>query len=351
MSKLIAQSIFTENVAAPRTWQSYATSVGIHAAIITALLFVTFPAMQEITQPREHVTLVDPIAVYKPKVTIQPVVHQRIPIKPILKPIVQVQPKKFIPPPPVVKPVTPVQMAKAPEIKVQQPVVQERVIETKVETPAPPKPIVKTGVFQNSDLAKATKVPNQLKVGGFGDPNGVHPTDTPSNNQLTMAKVGSFDMPNGAGQSGGGGRAQNGGVRAGGFGSVDSGGGGTGGTGTGHGSSVKTGAFGEASAGPQHGPTVATPSAPSTTPVEILFKPRPVYSPEAKQLGLEGQVALEVVFGANGSIHVIRVVRGLGHGLDESALQAASQVRFRPATRGGVAVDTNATIYITFQTS
>jgi len=47
-------------------------------------------------------------------------------------------------------------------------------------------------------------------------------------------------------------------------------------------------------------------------------------------------------------IRVGRVLRGLGHGLDEAAQQAAALVRFKPATSGGVPVDTPATIRITF---
>jgi TonB family protein len=83
--------------------------------------------------------------------------------------------------------------------------------------------------------------------------------------------------------------------------------------------------------------------------VEILFKPHPSYSAEARNLHLEGQVSLEVVFQASGAVKVVRVIRGLGHGLDEAAQQAALQVRFKPATRSGAPVDTNATISITFE--
>jgi TonB family protein len=80
-----------------------------------------------------------------------------------------------------------------------------------------------------------------------------------------------------------------------------------------------------------------------------LFKPKPVYTQEARDLKLEGQVSLEVIFQASGVVRVIRVLHGLGHGLDEAAEQAAQQIRFRPATRAGVPVDTAATLYITFQ--
>ena len=45
----------------------------------------------------------------------------------------------------------------------------------------------------------------------------------------------------------------------------------------------------------------------------------------------------------------MRVVRGLGHGLDENAISAAQSIRFRPAQRGGAPVDTTAIVHIIFQ--
>jgi TonB family protein len=236
-------------------------------------------------------------------------------------------------------------LAKAPEIEKPVPVAQA-LPELKLAPPAPPKPEVKTGVFNSQELAKGPKAPQQVKTGGFGDPNGAPPSNDARSAQLVMAKLGGFDMPNGAGNGGGGGRAQNGGVRAAGFGSAGDPNGVPGGTGT-HGS-VRTGGFGDGSVTQraQSGPRV---TAPASTPVEILFKPKPVYSTEARNLRLEGQVALNVIFAANGEIRVVRILRGLGHGLDESAQEAAAQVRFKPATRDGVPVDTTATIYITFQ--
>jgi TonB family protein len=90
-------------------------------------------------------------------------------------------------------------------------------------------------------------------------------------------------------------------------------------------------------------------SGPATTQVEILSKPRPVYTKEALQLKLEGEVLLEVLFGANGQLHVNRVVRGLGHGLDEAAMSAASQMRFKPAQRVGTPVDSTAIVHVVFQ--
>jgi outer membrane biosynthesis protein TonB len=46
---------------------------------------------------------------------------------------------------------------------------------------------------------------------------------------------------------------------------------------------------------------------------------------------------------------VNRVVRGLGHGLDEAAVAAATKIRFKPASRGGQPVDSTAIVHVTFQ--
>jgi TonB family protein len=87
----------------------------------------------------------------------------------------------------------------------------------------------------------------------------------------------------------------------------------------------------------------------AATPVEITFKPNPAYTDEARSLKLEGEVLLEVSFGANGTLHVNRVVRGLGHGLDETAMAAANKMRFKPAMRGGQPVDSTAIVHVMFQ--
>jgi TonB family protein len=86
-----------------------------------------------------------------------------------------------------------------------------------------------------------------------------------------------------------------------------------------------------------------------TTPVEILFKPKPAYSNEAKAKNIEGEVLLQVVFTASGDVKVLRVVQGLGYGLDESAQSAARQIRFKPAQQDGQTVDSTAIVHIVFQ--
>jgi TonB family protein len=83
--------------------------------------------------------------------------------------------------------------------------------------------------------------------------------------------------------------------------------------------------------------------------VEIISKPNPVYTEEARQLKLQGEVLLEVLFGANGQLHVNRVVRGMGHGLDEAAVSAANKIRFKPAQHYDQAIDSTAIVHVVFQ--
>jgi TonB family protein len=93
------------------------------------------------------------------------------------------------------------------------------------------------------------------------------------------------------------------------------------------------------------------PAASSATrsQLEIISKPRPLYTEEARRLRIEGEVVLQVIFRASSEICVLSVIRGLGHGLDENAISAAAAIRFRPATAGGRAIDDVATVRITFQ--
>jgi len=98
---------------------------------------------------------------------------------------------------------------------------------------------------------------------------------------------------------------------------------------------------------------VAAAPAPAVQPVltslEVLSKPAPAYTPEARQLKVQGDVVLRVTFLASGQVVVQGLVHGLGHGLDEEARRVAEQIRFRPATRNGQPVDLTTNIIITFQ--
>ena len=109
-----------------------------------------------------------------------------------------------------------------------------------------------------------------------------------------------------------------------------------------------------ASAGISAEPTAFAPppkvvAGPPPTDLVVISKPQPQYTSEAKQLRVQGDVILRVTFEANGQVVVQSIVRGLGHGLDEEARRVSQQIRFRPATRNGQAVDMTTIITITFQ--
>jgi TonB family protein len=106
-------------------------------------------------------------------------------------------------------------------------------------------------------------------------------------------------------------------------------------------------AFATAETSPPHQP--GTARQPTSEPLEILYKPRPAYTAEARRAHIEGDIILEVLFTGSGTLRVLRTVRGLGYGLEQNAIDAASKIRFRPAREDGHPVDTVATVRITFQ--
>ena len=87
----------------------------------------------------------------------------------------------------------------------------------------------------------------------------------------------------------------------------------------------------------------------ATSPIEVLSKLRPDYTEEARRLKIEGEVVVEALFTAAGSVEVLRVVQGLGHGLDQRAIDAVRRIQFRPAERNGHPVDFAGTVRIRFQ--
>jgi TonB family protein len=88
---------------------------------------------------------------------------------------------------------------------------------------------------------------------------------------------------------------------------------------------------------------------PASTNLEVISKPPVQYTAEARQMHIEGDVVLRVTFLANGQVVVRGIVHGLGHGLDQEAQRVAEEIRFRPATKDGRAVDMTTNITITFQ--
>jgi len=218
--------------------------------------------------------------------------------------------------------------------------------------PAIPRQLVKTNVFSSGSSATPTiaRAPQQVQTGGFGDPHGV-PARENNGKPVTIAQLGSFDLPSGGGNGNGTGgtRGVKGVVASSGFGD---------GTATGDGSgraNVTRGTVRQAGFGDSD-PAATTSIKPKPqevasrlTPAEVLSKPTPVYTEEARKLHVEGEVLLEVVFESSGKLHVNRVIQGLGHGLDDAAIRAAEQIRFKPATRDGQPADFSAVLHIVFQ--
>ncbi|MGA3091193.1 MAG: TonB family protein [Terriglobales bacterium] len=214
--------------------------------------------------------------------------------------------------------------------------------------------LIHTGEFQGSAVAPTANAPvAKVQTGGFGDPNGLKPGENSKpGGKLIAAATGSFDLPVGAGQGNGSGGAK--GIKAT-VASADFGNGvATEAPGDGRRSGrlsagVQTSGFGSQEIA-QNSPHIQRlDSGPLTTAVEITYKPNPLYTDEARNLKLEGEVLLEVQFAANGLLHVNRVVRGLGHGLDEAAVAAANKMRFKPAMHSGQAVDSTAIVHVVFQ--
>jgi TonB family protein len=216
--------------------------------------------------------------------------------------------------------------------------------------------LIHTGDFQGSSVTPTVNAPIQkVQTGGFGDPNGLKPSaNSKPGGKLIASAAGSFDMPVGPGQGNGSGGAKGikGTVASADFGNgIATPGRGDGrGSGRGNGNAgVQTSGFGAQEVAQVTPHVQRLETGPATTAVEITYKPNPAYTDEARNRKLEGEVLLEVMFGANGQLHVNRVVRGLGYGLDEAAIAAANKIRFKPAMRAGQPMDSTAIVHVVFQ--
>jgi TonB family protein len=220
-------------------------------------------------------------------------------------------------------------------------------MEVKTNEPKRPKDDVKVGNLSTGSAAPATVVAplNKVQTGGFGDPNGIPGKGDP-NHATNVNRLGSPALPGGPGYGNGTGGDK--GIR----GTVAS-------TGFGNGvanpppskktGTVQAGGFADQTVAAEAPKKRAASSESPTTAVEILEKPRPQYTAEGRSLRIEGDVIIDMVFLANGTVQVNRVVSGLGHGLDDAALRAAQQIKFKPARRDGQPVDFPARVRIEFR--
>jgi TonB family protein len=325
--------------------KAVATAYGIVALVLLIVINVSVLMPEKLTLAQYHITEIIPMPSLRPEpepIKIKPQVHARL--LPAVKLPVFEQPKLVVPheihregPQPVEAPKVVVNQFAPPQIKMPVGGARPQLVHTGDFTP--------TGSSQTPTVNAPIE---KVQTGGFGDPNGLKGTGK-QGAKLYAAAMGSFEMPAGPGQGNGSGGAR--GIR----GTVASADFGSGvatpgkGDGRSNGQGIATGGFGAQQVVHQ-GPKIAqADSGPATTPVEITFKPNPIYTQEARDMKLEGEVLLEVSFSATGALHVNKVVRGLGHGLDEAAIAAATKIRFKPALRYGQAVDSTAVVHVTFQ--
>ena len=321
-------------------WSDFVWSYGAQAIIVGIFVWIPLLHPEILERPKRDYHAIELVPT--------PVPVNHTPQRQLPKPVMIA---KLDPPPtalrlPAPQPPKPrMEVAPAPEVKMAT-----RKLEPLPPSPVVPRQMVRTNVFSTGSSAAQTteRAPQQVQTGGFGDPNGV-PAKASQNKAVNIAQAGGFDMPAGPGYGNGTGGAKGarGVVASTGFGNgVASGNARNSSPGT-----VRQAGFGDADvpAPPTVQSRPAAPSAGKIVPAEILSKPLPIYTEEARTRRIEGEVLLEVILEATGKLRVLKVVRGLGHGLDDAAVHAAEQIRFKPALRDGQPSDSTAVLHIIFQ--
>jgi TonB family protein len=329
----VNQQVFGTLPVSQSRWKLFVTIWSAQAITLLCLinLHPLFPRVFSVVAqgPRNTVTTLVPFQ--------SPLSHQPRPVTPRL--VVRPMPAKQMPA--VARLTVPIPERKPRESEVKTP---ELKIESKFPAiPGPPlSKVIATDTFSSGrSIAATTDVPAiAVQTGGFGDPNGVPARD--KRDATSILALGSFDVPGGSGHGNGSADANRGTVLASGFGD---------GVATGNsprGGVVQQSGFDSKRAGPE-APKASLINGPPSTPVQIFSKPNPEYTEEGRRLKIDGEVRLEVLFSTSGQVHVVRVLQGLGHGLDEEAVKAAQQIRFKPASHQGQPVDSTAVVHIIFQ--
>ena len=314
-------------------WKLFLTSLGAQAVIVVCVVNLRpwFPVAFSAAKQRGQYTVTS-LVPFQP-----PVSHQPQPVSPQLT--VKATPAERIPA--VARVTVPIpertvrdSELKAPELKIENkfPVISA--------SPAPK--VVATDTFSSgSSAAATTALPRTaVQTGGFGDPNGIAARD--NHVAVSVLATGSFDLPAGSGRGNGSGGDNPGVVLSSGFGNAVA----TGNSASG--GAVQQSGFDSKHEGPE-APKATFASGPASIPVQIFSKPNPEYTEEGRRLKIDGEVRLEVLFSSTGQVNVVRVLQGLGHGLDEEAVKAAQQIKFKPALHHGQPVDSTAVVRIIFQ--
>ena len=337
-------------------WDRIGISAGAQVAILLFVLLIplVFPQQMKTALHYQIVELMQPVTEIPvaPPPPPPPKIKEKVP-PPTPKPEVP-EPVKLNPKQPHVfltaKVVQPkVQTVEAKPVELN-PAFDAAKFEMKTNEPKRPKEDVKVGNLSSGSAATPTiKTPvdvSKVQTGGFGDPNGVAGKGDP-NKATNVNRAGLPTLPGGPGYGNGTGGDK--GIR----GTVAS-------TGFGNGTanpppasakhgSVQSTGFADQTVATEAPKKRAATGEGATTSVDIVEKPRPQYTAEGRNLKIEGDVVLDMVFLANGTIQVNKVISGLGHGLDEAAVKAAQQIKFKPAKRDGQAVDFPARVRIEFR--
>jgi TonB family protein len=357
----MALGSLTYEVPGPRRWNTFIAGLAIDVAFLMLLVAVGSRLSTQV-EPRPiasnyHVTLIAPVRI----APVSEPVTAPVPVPTIQAPapvVAELETPK-IPPTPAERVPTPqppkaeIQKSQIPRPEVQklEPLKTTAFAAPAAVAPAPARPSqeIKSNVLDppKTETATVHQPAHAVQTGGFGDPSGIGGHGDPRRNTVTVASLGSFDLPSGPGTGNGTGglRGVSGTIRTTGFGDSAA-------SPTPRGrsaGSVMPSGFGDVIASGYPASPERAQRKPELQPVEIVYKPRPAYTPEARQLRLEGEVLLDVVFTASGSLHVNRVVKGLGHGLDDSALAAAQRIQFHPARRDGQPYDCAALVHMVFE--
>jgi TonB family protein len=322
-------------------WTEFVFGTGMQALAVAFLIWVRLLYPQVVAAPEHTFRSVQLVS------TPVPVNHEPQPVRRLPPPtfVAQLDPPINALRLPAPMPKAPVKLEDDPAPRVS---IETKKLEQINSAPVVPKQAVKINTFTTGSSAAPTtsRPPSQVQTGGFGDPNGI-PAKADQGKAVNIAALGSFDLPSGPGSGNGTGGAK--GVPG----------------------VVVSSGFGNGTAIPDNRPRASAtvqasgfsfdvPAPPTvhsrpaetaakTLPAEIISKPTPAYTQEARSLRIQGEVLLEVVLEASGSLHVVRVVRGLGHGLDDNAVKAAEQIHFKPAMKDGQPTDSTVVLHIIFQ--
>jgi TonB family protein len=324
-------------------WGLFSAGLGLEFIALAALVVIPMLMPQKLELIQRYWTTpieAPPIVAWKPQPPPRPVAKPA-PVKPPV--IAKAMPK-----------VAPLEI-EVPKPKVYSPVFSSPVakpVTARKDTKAPDMPdVAKAFPTANTSIGSSAiptirKPREEVQTGGFGDPDGL-PANTRTGHAANVNALGSYDLPPGPGTGNGtgGSKGAKGVVASTGFGNGVA----TGSNSSGSHGTVQQGGFADEHAVAPAPKVKQAAVISNSTPVQILFKPKPVYTDAARAKKIEGEVLLQIVFSASGDVKVERIVQGLGYGLDDSAQAAARQIRFRPAQQNGQPVDSAAVVHIVFQ--